>query len=65
MGEWGNPIKKLKSRDNFCKLTKEIDMVDIGSTGPVYTWSNKRSYKQLVKVSLDKCYARRGWLDLN
>lgn len=60
-GKWGKPLKEHHSRNSFNRLIQKLELEDLGSNGPRYTWSNKRCFKELVKARLDKCYGTASW----
>ena len=43
---------------NFC------GMLDLGFSGPRYTWTNKRGLANLIQLRLDRCWAKPSWKSL-
>ena len=41
----------------FREALTDCSLIDIGFTGPAFTWSNKRENNELVRARLDKCVA--------
>ena len=33
----------------------ECSMMDLGFSGPIYTWTNKRELDNLIQCRLDRC----------
>ena len=36
-------------------------MIDLGFSGPKFTWSNKRGIDDLIQCRLDRCWANPEW----
>nr|XP_023878277.1 uncharacterized protein LOC111990725 [Quercus suber] len=39
-------------------------MIDLGFSGPKFTWSNRREVNGLIQERLDKCFANLAWRNL-
>ena len=40
--KWGHSPPSLSRIDSFCSLIKQCCLIDLGYSGPAYTWTNKR-----------------------
>ena len=45
----------------FCNLVKHCDFLDLGYSGPAYTWNNKRFTSSPTFQRLDRCFANVEW----
>lgn len=52
------------SRDGFYQLKLAHGLVDLGSSGPVFTWCNGRSGRDQILERLDKGLANGEWATL-
>lgn len=50
-----NRALKFQERLNSCK------MIDIGFSGPQYTWSNLRPLSQLIQERIDRVFINAEW----
>ena len=41
----------------------DYHMMDLGFSGPKFTWSNKREIGDLIQCRLDRCWVNPGWKD--
>lgn len=57
----GKPIRSLKSRKELYKFRDTLELTDIGSVGPHFTYTNSRDYRDLSEARLDKCFVNRPW----
>ena len=56
----GNPIcQRRVSAIKECM--DECRMMDLGFTGPIYTWTNKRELDNLIQCRLDRCWVNPSW----
>ena len=56
----GNPI--CQRRVNAIKeCMDDCRMMDLGFTGPIFTWTNKRELNNLIQCRLDRCWVNPGW----
>lgn len=39
-------------------------MLDLGFSGPKYTWTNKRGLSDLIQFRLDRCWDNTSWKSL-
>lgn len=39
-------------------------MLDLGFSGPKYTWTNKRGLANLIQLRLDRCWDNTSWKSL-
>lgn len=59
----GRPFTSL-SRDSFYQLKLAHGLVDLESSGPVFTWCNGRSERHQIRERLGKGLANREWASL-
>ncbi|KAJ1690040.1 hypothetical protein LUZ63_014195 [Rhynchospora breviuscula] len=52
---------KLKNK-LFASLVARAGLIDLGYSGPAYTWSNKRQRHALIKQRLDRAMANSTWV---
>ena len=50
----GNPICQRRVR-TIKECMDECSMMDLGFSGPIYTWTNKRELDNLIQYRLDRC----------
>ncbi|KAK2662512.1 hypothetical protein Ddye_001086 [Dipteronia dyeriana] len=50
--------------ENFRAVLDDCDLQDLGFTGSVYTWSNKKTDTDLVQERLDRCVSDFQWRNL-
>ena len=50
----GNPICQRRVRA-IKECMDECSMMDLGFSGPIYTWTNKRELDNLIQYRLDRC----------
>ena len=36
-------------------------MVDLGFSGPIFTWTNRRDVDGLIQTRIDRCWANPSW----
>lgn len=71
MGDFNEVISKdEKSGDNLISQRRvraildcmdNCHIMDLGSAGPKFTWSNKREIGHLIQCRLDRCWANPDW----
>ncbi|KAL5800890.1 hypothetical protein ACOSQ3_032522 [Xanthoceras sorbifolium] len=49
---------------NFCSIVELCDFVDLGFSGPLFTWNNKRGGARNVQERLDRFFATSHWVNL-
>jgi hypothetical protein len=58
------------SNVNYCRMrtfngyVKQCGLIDLGFSGPAYTWTNKRFTSNIIFERLDRCLANAEWCDL-
>lgn len=48
----------------FNRFLKDCNLIDLGFTGPLYTWTNNREHGKTVRTRIDRCHANTQWLNL-
>jgi hypothetical protein len=48
----------------FRECLEDCGLVDLGFTGPKYTWTNKQDANSNVRVSLDRAVANVAFMDM-
>ncbi|XP_023917015.1 uncharacterized protein LOC112028551 [Quercus suber] len=56
----GNPVCQRRIRA-IKECMDDCNMMDLGFTGPRYTWTNKRELGNLIQCRLDRCWVNPGW----
>jgi len=59
--KWGLGPPCLSRIDNFCTLVKQCGLMDLGYSGPAYTWTNKRFTTNPTFERLDRCLGDAEW----
>ena len=59
----GNPICQRRVRA-IKECMDDCNMMDLGFSGPKYTWTNKRELGNLIQCRLDRCWVNPGWKEL-
>ena len=54
-----NPICQRKVRA-IKECMDDCNMMDLGFSGPKYTWTNKRELGNLIQCKLDRCWVNPG-----
>ncbi|XP_043698819.1 uncharacterized protein LOC122649647 [Telopea speciosissima] len=56
--------KQYQHRDCniFQQFISDCNLMDLGYQGPPYTWSNKRTGSDLIRVRLDRGFANASWI---
>ena len=57
-----NPICQRKVRA-IKECMDDCNMMDLGFSGPKYTWTNKRELSNLIQCKLDRCWVNPGQKD--
>lgn len=47
----------------FRDVVGELELMELGATGPRFTWLNKRRGEAKIQEKLDHFLASQGWLD--
>lgn len=45
----------------FKECLDKCNMIDIGFSGPRFTWTNKRNLQALIQERIDKFFVNPGW----
>ena len=56
----GNPICQRRVRA-IKECIDDCNMMDLGFSGPMYTWTNKRELDNLIQCRLDRCWVNPDW----
>ena len=56
----GNPISQ-RQLGAILDCMNVCHMMDLGFSGPNFTWSNKREIGDLIQCRLDRCWANLEW----
>ena len=56
----GNHVNLNRALE-FKNCLDECNMVDLGFTGPKFTWTNRRPISSLILERIDKCFANPVW----
>ena len=56
----GNPIYPRRV-NTILDCMDSCQMMDLGFSGPKFTWSNKREIGNLIQCRLDRCWANPDW----
>lgn len=59
--KWGRGPPCLSRIDNFCALVKQCGLMDLGYSGPAYTWTNKHFTTNRTFERLDRCLGNADW----
>ena len=59
----GNPVNQNRIRP-YVDCMNCCGMLDLGFSGPRYTWSNKRGLTDLIQLRLDRCWPNSSWKSL-
>ncbi|XP_023883345.1 uncharacterized protein LOC111995659 [Quercus suber] len=59
----GNPVCMRRVRA-IKECMDACHVMDLGFSGPKFTWSNKRETGDLIQCRLDRCWANPSWKDL-
>ncbi|TXG51627.1 hypothetical protein EZV62_024151 [Acer yangbiense] len=73
-GVYGNPspnkrvnswelLGRLSEVDRFRQAIDKCDLIELGSSGPRYTWNNKREGKFNIQERIDRFFANNLWRD--
>ncbi|KAL4596819.1 hypothetical protein ACB092_12G190700 [Castanea dentata] len=56
----GNPISQ-RGVGAILNFMNVCHMMDLGFSGPKFTWLNKREIEDLIQCKLDRCWANLDW----
>ena len=56
----GNQVNLNRALE-FKECLDDCNMIDLGFTGPKYTWANRRPITSLILERIDRCFANSGW----
>lgn len=59
----GRPFVDSRSSRSLQSLIFEQDLVDLGFSGPRFTWNNNRSVLDMVQVRLDRAFGNPNFVD--
>ncbi|KAJ1296855.1 hypothetical protein BS78_01G334300 [Paspalum vaginatum] len=62
--KWGPSPPCLSRIENFCSLVKQCGLIDLGYSGPAYTWTNKHFTTNTTFERLDRCLANANWCQI-
>lgn len=62
--KWGGRPVSSSSSDGFLYFKTSMGLVDVGSSGPCFTWCNGRHGNQKIRERLDKGLANGEWISL-
>ena len=62
--KWGPGPPCLSRIDIFCALVKQCGLIDLGYSGPAYTWTNKCFTTNPTFERLDRCLANADWCQI-
>lgn len=60
----GQVDKNAAQMSSFREALLDCDLLDLGFSGPVCTWSNNRGHTALVRARLDRAVASAEWMSL-
>ncbi|PNT75667.1 hypothetical protein BRADI_1g36516v3 [Brachypodium distachyon] len=58
-----NDVNRSRMR-SFCNYVKNCGLIDLGYSGPAYTWSNRRYSSTPLYERLDRFFANPKWSDM-
>ncbi|KAF9607829.1 hypothetical protein IFM89_001577 [Coptis chinensis] len=61
--EGGNPVL-IRHMEDFVQFINDLDMIDLGFSGPSFTWSNNILGDANIRERLDRAIANSEWLDI-
>ncbi|XP_043687483.1 uncharacterized protein LOC122638695 [Telopea speciosissima] len=50
-----------RDMEKFINMLDSCSLLDLGSHGPTFTWSNKRKGKERIRVKLDRALSNQAW----
>lgn len=59
----GRPPSQLKM-NTFNNFLNKANLIDLGFSGPKYTWTNCRERDSIIKTRIDRVHATALWLDI-
>ena len=52
----GNRVNMTRATA-YCDCMSSCNMLDLGFSGPIYTWTNRRDANGLIQTRIDRCWA--------
>lgn len=59
----GNPPNRTKMA-TFNNFLNKSNLVDLGFSGPLFTWTNNREFGCTIRTRIDRCHANPRWISL-
>lgn len=59
----GRPPNRFKM-ETFTNFLHKTKLIDLGFSGPKFTWTNCRHDRSLVRTRIDRAHANAEWLNL-
>lgn len=59
----GNSVSLSKTR-KFVQAIQSCEWIDMGFSGPMYTWSNLRKSRDKIQEHIDRAFCNHSWLTL-
>ena len=56
----GNRVNMTRATA-YCDCMSSCNMLDLGFSGPIYTWTNRRDANGLIQTRIDRCWANPSW----
>lgn len=53
--------KKIETFNNFLN---SCNLIDLGFSGPLFTWTNNREHGRVIRTRIDRCHANPNWINL-
>lgn len=48
----------------FNNFLNKSNLVDLGFSGPLFTWTNNREFGRTIRTRIDRCHANPSWISL-
>lgn len=59
--KWGGLQVKVHHTSNLRKFTNHLGPLDLGYTGPAFTWTNNQSMRTHFRERLDRAFSTPNW----
>uniref|UniRef100_A0A2N9GX50 CCHC-type domain-containing protein n=1 Tax=Fagus sylvatica TaxID=28930 RepID=A0A2N9GX50_FAGSY len=59
--KWGGNIPNASRISEYCDCMNNCNMIDLGFSGPKYTWTNGQPVSSLIMQRLDRAWANSEW----